>query len=71
MVAGAKRGFIGHLVLHQGTTPFDYSMHVGALDVGEDVTVKVSPLTAASATRRRPRARRSSRCRDARARPPV
>ncbi len=48
-VAGAQRGFIGHVVLHQGTTKFDYAMHVGALAAGEAVTVKVSPLTAANA----------------------
>ena len=50
-VSGAQRGFIGHLVLHQGTTDFAYAMHVGTLAQGEAVTVKVSPLTAASATK--------------------
>jgi hypothetical protein len=48
-VSSAQRGFIGHLVLHQGTTPFVYAMHVGALAAGETVSVKVSALTAANA----------------------
>ena len=34
-VAGAQRGFIGHLVLHQGATAFGYAMHLGALAAGE------------------------------------
>jgi hypothetical protein len=50
-VAGAQRGFIGHLILHQGNVPFAYSLHVGALAANEAVTIKVSPLTAASATK--------------------
>jgi hypothetical protein len=49
-VAGAQRGFIGHLVLHQGTTPFAYTMHTGALAAGEQLTVRVSGLTAPNAT---------------------
>ena len=48
-VSGNQRGFIGHVVLHQGKTSFDYGMHVGALAAGETVSVKVSALTAANA----------------------
>jgi hypothetical protein len=50
-VSGAQRGFIGHLVLHQGQTSFAYGMHVGALAAGEAISVKVSALTAANAQR--------------------
>ena len=46
------RRFIGHLILHQGNARFDYGMHVGALAVGEQVRVKVSTLSAPSATRK-------------------
>jgi hypothetical protein len=48
-VSGQKRGLIGHLIVHQGNTKFDYTMHVGALAAGEAVQVKVSPLTAPKA----------------------
>jgi hypothetical protein len=48
-VSGAQRGFIGHLVLHQGQTPFAYTMHLGALAAGEGVQVIVSSLTAVGA----------------------
>jgi hypothetical protein len=48
-IAGSQRGFIGHVILHQGKQPFAYDTHVGALDAGEAVTVKVSPLTAPNA----------------------
>ena len=51
-VHGATRGLIGHLVLHQGETDFDYTMHAGALAQGEAITVRVSPLTARDATKR-------------------
>jgi hypothetical protein len=49
-VAGAKRGFIGHLIVHQGKTRFEYEIHVGALAADEAVTVAVSKLSAAKAT---------------------
>jgi hypothetical protein len=42
---------VGHLVLHQGQDPFTYAMHVGALAKGDALTVRVSPLTAAKATK--------------------
>jgi hypothetical protein len=45
------RRFIGHLILHQGNVTHSYGMHLGALDAGEQVRVKVSTLSAASATR--------------------
>jgi hypothetical protein len=48
----AKRGLVGHLILHQGHTKFAYTMHVGALAAGESVEVKVSPLTAAKAKKK-------------------
>jgi len=51
-VLGAARGFIGHLVLHQGATRFAYGMHLGRLAAGEAVSVKVSPLSAAAVTPR-------------------
>lgn len=44
-------GLIGHLILHQGKTPFAYDMHVGALDAGEPLTIKVSDLSAPHAIR--------------------
>ena len=47
--AGNKR--VSHIVLHQGATKFSYGIHVGALAAGEELTVKVSPLTAANATK--------------------
>jgi hypothetical protein len=50
-VWGAQRGFIGHLLLHQGQTQFDYKMHLGALAAGEDVLVKVSALTPSNVQR--------------------
>jgi hypothetical protein len=50
-VAAAHRGFIGHLILHQGTAPFAYAMHLGALDANEPVSLKVSTLSAQNATR--------------------
>jgi hypothetical protein len=46
---GGKRGLIGHLILHQGRTLFDYAMHLGALEAGEQVQVQVSQLTATNA----------------------
>jgi hypothetical protein len=51
-VRGATRGFIGHLVLHQGNVTFDYGMAIGALAAGEQVTVQVSALSAAKAVRK-------------------
>lgn len=48
-VIGETRGFIGHLVLHQGSTTFDYGMAIGALAASERVTVKVSSLSAPNA----------------------
>jgi len=42
---------VGHLVLHQGQDRFTYAMHVGALAKGDALTVRVSPLTAAKATK--------------------
>ena len=42
---------VGHLVLHQGRDRFIYGMHVGALNAGEDLRVRVSPLTAPKAQR--------------------
>jgi hypothetical protein len=51
-VAGAHHGFIGHLVMHQGHTTFDYGMAIGALDASEPVSVKVSTLSAQSAVRK-------------------
>lgn len=50
-VSGATRGFIGHLVMHQGDVAFPYTMHLGALAAGETVSVRVSTLSAVSATR--------------------
>lgn len=44
-------GLIGHLVLHQGLADFEYSMHLGKLDAGEVVSLKVSPLSASTAVR--------------------
>lgn len=45
--ANGKR--VSHIVLHQGQTTFSYGIHVGALAAGEELTVKVSPLTAPNA----------------------
>jgi hypothetical protein len=42
---------IGNLVLHQGQDRFSYSMHVGALPAGEVLSVRVSALSAARATK--------------------
>src|SRR5205823_6332044 len=50
-VSGSTRGFIGHLVLHQGAEPFAYTMALGALAAGEGVAVKVSSLSASKATK--------------------
>ncbi len=50
-VSGAKRGLIGHLIVHQGRAKFEYAMHVGALAAGEAVQLKVSALSAAKAVR--------------------
>lgn len=46
-VAGALRG---HMVLHQGADGFDYTMALGHLDQGDEVSVIVSPLSAEAAT---------------------
>ena len=48
-VSGARRGLIGHLIVHQGRARFDYTMHLGALAAGEAVSLRVSPLSAARA----------------------
>jgi len=48
-VHSTARGLLGHLVLHQGATPFVYTMHLGRLAAGDAVSVKVSPLSAAGA----------------------
>ena len=40
---------IGHVVLHQGQASFAYGMHLGALAAGDDLHVRVSPLSAAKA----------------------
>jgi hypothetical protein len=48
-ISSAKRGLIGHLILHQGKTKFTYAMHLGALGAGEAIDAKVSPLTAKQA----------------------
>lgn len=49
-VAGGH-GLIGHVILHQGATPFGYTMHLGALAAGEAITLRVSTLSAKTATR--------------------
>lgn len=49
-VTGSQRGFIGHLVMHQGADGFDYGMALGSLEAGETISVKVSSLSATSAT---------------------
>jgi len=51
-VRSAGRGFLGHLVLHQGRASFAYTMHLGHLAAGEAVSVQVSPLSAAAAAPR-------------------
>ncbi len=43
---------LGHVVMHQGAIDFTYGMHAGALAAGDIVSVKVSALSAASATKR-------------------
>ncbi|HUJ62447.1 MAG TPA: hypothetical protein VLX92_28285 [Kofleriaceae bacterium] len=50
-VSSAQRGLVGHLVLHQGQTPFDYAMHVGALAQGDTLALQVSTLSAPGAVR--------------------
>jgi hypothetical protein len=45
-VAGALRG---HLVMHQGADGFDYTMALGRVEAGEEVSVMVSPLSAKAA----------------------
>ena len=51
-VTGKQRGLIGHLIVHQGTAKFTYTMHLGALAAGETIALEVSPLSAAKATRK-------------------
>jgi hypothetical protein len=41
---------VGHLVLHQGASPFDYSMHLGSLAAGTRVEARVSTLSAPATT---------------------
>ena len=43
---------IGHVVLHQGQDRFAYGMHLGTLGAGDDIHVRVSPLSAAKADKR-------------------
>lgn len=43
---------IGHIVLHQGQDRFAYGMHLGALNAGEALQVRVSPLSATKADKR-------------------
>ena len=50
-VSGTTRGFIGHLIVHQGKTKFEYTMHVGALAAGEQVQLAVSKLSARKAAK--------------------
>ena len=50
-VAGAH-GLIGHAILHQGAESFPYAMHLGALAAGEPITLRVSTLSAATATKK-------------------
>lgn len=47
---GAAR--VGHFVLHQGADTFTYAMHVGALEAGEALSIRVSALTAKNADKR-------------------
>lgn len=49
-VAGTD-GLIGHAILHQGATKFDYAIHLGPRAAGEPITLRVSTLSAANATR--------------------
>ncbi len=49
-VRGAH-GLIGHLILHEGMSPFPYAMHVGKLAAGDALTIQVSTLTAPNAVR--------------------
>jgi hypothetical protein len=48
----ANQATIGQLVLHQGRDGFDYTMHVGALKTGDQVSVVVSKLSASAATKK-------------------
>lgn len=50
-ISGAKRGLIGHLVMHQGRTSFVYTMHAGALAANEAIRARVSTLSATNAVR--------------------
>jgi len=51
-VDGAERGFIGHVILHQGAAMFGYGVHLGALAANEAVTLRVSTLSAPMAVRK-------------------
>jgi hypothetical protein len=42
---------LAHVVLHQGQDRFTYGLHAGALAAGEELTVRVSPLTSSKATK--------------------
>ena len=42
---------LAHVVLHQGEDRFTYGLHAGALAAGEELSVRVSPLTATKATK--------------------
>ena len=50
-VRGAQRGVIGHVIVHQGHTAFDYAMHLGTLAANEAISIAVSTLSADRATR--------------------
>jgi len=49
-VAAADR-VVGQLVLHQGQTQFDYGMALGRLAAGEEISVRISTLSAMNASR--------------------
>jgi hypothetical protein len=42
---------LAHVVLHQGQDRFTYGLHAGALAAGEELSVRVSPLTATKAAK--------------------
>ena len=49
VLRGSKR--VSHVVLHQGASAFSYGVHVGALAAGEELSARVSPLTATKASK--------------------
>jgi hypothetical protein len=42
---------LAHVVLHQGQDRFTYGLHAGALAAGDELSVRVSPLSAPKATK--------------------